>query len=30
MSVGDMAGVLDACGVERAVIGGLSLGGSCS
>ena len=26
-SVGYMASVLDACGVERAVIGGLSLGG---
>lgn len=27
VTVGDMAAVLDACGVERAVIGGLSLGG---
>jgi pimeloyl-ACP methyl ester carboxylesterase len=27
LSVGDMAAVIDACGVERAVIGGLSLGG---
>src|SRR5690606_35942337 len=26
-TVGDMAAILDACGVERAVIGGLSLGG---
>jgi pimeloyl-ACP methyl ester carboxylesterase len=30
LSVGDMAAVLDACGVERAVIGGLSLGGVVS
>jgi pimeloyl-ACP methyl ester carboxylesterase len=29
-SVGDMAAILDACGVERAVIGGLSLGGYMS
>ena len=29
-TVGDMAAVLDACGVERAVIGGLSLGGYMS
>lgn len=28
--VADMAGVLDACGVERAAIGGLSLGGYLS
>jgi pimeloyl-ACP methyl ester carboxylesterase len=27
LSVGDMRALLDACGVERAVIGGLSLGG---
>ncbi|MDZ7684036.1 MAG: alpha/beta fold hydrolase [Gammaproteobacteria bacterium] len=26
-TVGDMAGVLDACGVDSAIIGGLSLGG---
>ncbi|HWB49386.1 MAG TPA: alpha/beta fold hydrolase [Stellaceae bacterium] len=30
LTVGDMAAVLDACGVERAVIGGLSLGGVMS
>jgi pimeloyl-ACP methyl ester carboxylesterase len=30
LSVGDMAAVLDACGVARAVIGGLSLGGVVS
>jgi pimeloyl-ACP methyl ester carboxylesterase len=30
LSVDDMAAVLDACGVERAVIGGLSLGGIMS
>ena len=30
LSVGDMAAVLDACGVETAVIGGLSLGGVMS
>lgn len=29
-SVGDMVGVLDACGVKQAVIGGLSLGGYLS
>ncbi|HKH87256.1 MAG TPA: alpha/beta fold hydrolase [Acidimicrobiales bacterium] len=29
-SVADMAAVLDACGVERAVVGGLSLGGYLS
>ncbi len=29
-SVGDMRAVLDACGVERAAIGGLSLGGYLS
>ena len=29
-TVGDMAAVLDACGVEQAVIGGLSLGGYMS
>lgn len=29
-SVADMAAVLDACGVERAVVGGLSLGGFLS
>lgn len=29
-TVDDMAGILDACGVERAVIGGLSLGGYMS
>lgn len=29
-TVGDMVAVLDACGVERAVIGGLSLGGYMS
>jgi len=29
-SVGDMAAILDACGVERAIIGGLSLGGYLS
>ena len=29
-TVGDMAAVLDACGVDRAVIGGLSLGGYMS
>src|SRR3546814_1549524 len=27
LTVGDMRAILDACGVERAVIGGLSLGG---
>jgi pimeloyl-ACP methyl ester carboxylesterase len=30
LSVGDVAAVLDACGVERAIIGGLSLGGVMS
>ncbi len=30
LTVADMAAVLDACGVERAVIGGLSLGGYMS
>jgi len=30
LSVGDMAAVLEACGVERAVVGGLSLGGVMS
>ncbi|MBV8958741.1 MAG: alpha/beta fold hydrolase [Actinobacteria bacterium] len=30
LTVGDMAAILDACGVERAVIGGLSLGGYMS
>jgi len=30
LTVGDMAAVLDACGVERAAIGGLSLGGVMS
>jgi pimeloyl-ACP methyl ester carboxylesterase len=30
LSVGDMTAVLDACGAERAVIGGLSLGGVMS
>jgi pimeloyl-ACP methyl ester carboxylesterase len=30
LSVGDMAAALDTCGVERAVIGGLSLGGVVS
>ncbi len=30
LTVGDMAAVLDACGVQRAVIGGLSLGGYMS
>jgi len=30
LSVGDMAAVLDACGEERAIIGGLSLGGVMS
>lgn len=30
LTVGDMAAVLDACGVDRAVIGGLSLGGVMS
>ena len=30
LTVGDMAAVLDACGEERAVIGGLSLGGVMS
>lgn len=30
LSVGDMAAVLDACGVEQAIIGGLSLGGVMS
>ncbi|MGH7818680.1 MAG: alpha/beta fold hydrolase, partial [Candidatus Binatia bacterium] len=29
-SVGDMAAILDACGVDRAVVGGLSLGGYLS
>jgi pimeloyl-ACP methyl ester carboxylesterase len=29
-AVGDMRGILDACGVDRAVIGGLSLGGYLS
>ena len=30
LTVGDLAAVLDACGIERAVIGGLSLGGVMS
>src|SRR5437764_14617847 len=30
LAVGDMAAVLDACGIERAVIAGLSLGGVMS
>jgi len=30
LSVGDMAAILDACGAERAIIGGLSLGGVMS
>ena len=30
LTVGDMAAVLDACGAERAVVGGLSLGGVMS
>jgi pimeloyl-ACP methyl ester carboxylesterase len=30
LTVADMAAVLDACGVERAVVGGLSLGGVMS
>lgn len=30
LSVGDMAAVLDACGIDSAVIGGLSLGGVMS
>ncbi len=30
LTIGDMAAVLDACGVKRAVIGGLSLGGFMS
>src|SRR5437868_14426819 len=30
LTVGDMAAVLDACGIERAIIGGLSLGGVIS
>lgn len=30
LTVGDMAAVLDACGIERAAIGGLSLGGVMS
>src|SRR5260370_37354667 len=30
LTVGDMAAVLDACGEERAIIGGLSLGGGLS
>jgi pimeloyl-ACP methyl ester carboxylesterase len=30
LTVGDMAAVLDACGEERAVVGGLSLGGVMS
>src|SRR5204863_7392630 len=30
LTVGDMAAVLDACGIERAVIAGLSLGGVMS
>ena len=30
LSVADMAAVLDACGIERAIIGGLSLGGVMS
>jgi pimeloyl-ACP methyl ester carboxylesterase len=30
LTVGDMAAVLDACGAERAIIGGLSLGGVMS
>jgi pimeloyl-ACP methyl ester carboxylesterase len=29
LTVGDMAAVLDASGEERAIIGGLSLAGSC-
>ena len=30
LTVGDMAAVLDVCGIERAIIGGLSLGGVMS
>jgi pimeloyl-ACP methyl ester carboxylesterase len=30
LTVGDMAAVLDACGIERAIIGGISLGGVMS
>jgi pimeloyl-ACP methyl ester carboxylesterase len=30
LTVGDMAAVLDACDIERAVIAGLSLGGVMS
>jgi pimeloyl-ACP methyl ester carboxylesterase len=30
LSVGDMAAVLDACGVDTAIVGGLSLGGVMS
>lgn len=30
LTVGDMAAVLDACGAERAIVGGLSLGGVMS
>ena len=30
LTVGDMAAVLDACGEERAIVGGLSLGGVMS
>ena len=30
LTVGDMAAILDACGVQRAVVGGLSLGGFMS
>jgi len=30
LSVGDMAAVLDACGIARAIVGGLSLGGVMS
>ena len=30
LTVADMAAVLDACGIERAIIGGLSLGGVMS
>jgi len=30
LTVGDMSAVLDACGIERAIIGGLSLGGVMS
>jgi pimeloyl-ACP methyl ester carboxylesterase len=30
LTVGDMAAILDACGIERAVIGGIGLGGRMS